>query len=225
MMSLDEAMQYRHTVREYKKTPIPDDVAKQLRDRIKANNEEFGLEMRLVTGSGDAISALFKFVKTKNVNNYIVLAAKNGKDIEEKLGYCGADLMLYAQTLGLNSWWVGGTINKGAARTTGHIPDGCRITGVIVLGYGETQGVPHKSKKPEDIAKYYGDAPYWFVRSVGAVLLAPTAMNKQDFKIRGDGNKVLIGTGGGAMAKTDLGIAKYFFEVGAGKENFVWNNE
>ena len=97
MMSLDEAMQYRHTVREYKKTPIPDDVVKQLRDRIKANNEEFGLEMRLVTGSGDAISALFKFVKTKNVNNYIVLAAKNGKDIEEKLGYCGADLMLYAQ--------------------------------------------------------------------------------------------------------------------------------
>lgn len=225
MLSLDVAMQQRHTVREYKKTPIPDDIAKLLRDRIKENNETYGLEMRLVTGSGDAINALFKFVKTKNVNNYIVLAGKTSKDVEEKLGYCGADLMLYAQQLGLNSWWVGGTINKGAARTTGHIPDGCRITGVIVLGYGENQGVPHKSKRAEDIAKYYGEAPYWFMRGVGAVLLAPTALNRQDFKIRGDGNKVLIGTGGGAMAKTDLGIAKYFFEAGAGKENFVWSNE
>ena len=225
MISIDEAIQNRHTVREYKKTPIPDEIASQLRERIKQLNSEYGLEMRLVLGSGDAINALFKFVKTKNVNNYIVLAGKNTKDVEENLGYCGADLMLLAQMLGLNSWWVGGTINKGAARTTGHIPDGCRITGVIVIGYGEYQGVPHKSKKAEDIAKYYGDAPYWFMRGVGAVLLAPTAMNRQDFKIRGDGNKVLIGTGGGAMAKTDLGIAKYFFEAGAGKENFTWNIE
>ena len=224
-MTFDEAMQLRHTVREYKKTPIPDDIAAQIRDRIKQNNEAYNLEMRLVTGNGDAISALFKFVKTKNVNNYIVLAGKNTKDVEEKLGYCGADLMLFCQTLGLNSWWVGGTINKGAARKTGHVPDGCRVTGVIVIGYGETQGVPHKSKQAEEIAKYYGDPPYWFMRGVGAVLLAPTALNKQDFKIRGEGNKVLIATGGSAMAKTDLGIGKYFFEVGAGKENFVWSNE
>ena len=53
MISIDEAIQNRHTVREYKKTPIPDDIASQLRERIKQLNSEYGLEMRLVLGSGE----------------------------------------------------------------------------------------------------------------------------------------------------------------------------
>lgn len=33
-------------------------------------------------------------------------------ELEEKLGYSGADLMLYAQTLGLNTWYVGGMFDR-----------------------------------------------------------------------------------------------------------------
>lgn len=56
-------------------------------------------------------------------------------------------------------------------------------------------------------------------------LLAPTAVNQQKFRfILHDGNRVeaqakfsFIG-----YSHLDLGIAKYHFEVGAGKDNFTW---
>ena len=52
--------------------------------------------------------------------------------------------------------------------------------------------------------------------------LAPTAMNRQKFLFSLEGNTVTAAAKRGFYAKLDLGIAKYFFEVGAGKENFVW---
>lgn len=46
-MTIDEAIRERHTVRVYKKTPIPADVAKQLNERIKAINEGLDVSCRL----------------------------------------------------------------------------------------------------------------------------------------------------------------------------------
>lgn len=40
--------------------------------------------------------------------------------------------------------------------------------------------------------------------------------------VTGDGNKVTLTAGEGHFAGIDLGIGKYHFEVGAGKENFEW---
>ena len=58
-----------------------------------------------------------------------------------------------------------------------------------------------------------------------AALLAPTAVNQQKFKFfLRDGNKVETKTSFSPWGYTsiDLGIAKYHFEVGAGKSNFEW---
>jgi len=60
---------------------------------------------------------------------------------------------------------------------------------------------------------------------VEAAILAPTAVNQQKFKfVLRDGNKVEAQTRFSIIgyAKLDLGITKYHFEVGAGKDNFVW---
>ena len=67
--------------------------------------------------------------------------------------------------------------------------------------------------------------PEWFVRGVEAALLAPTAVNQQKFVfILHDGNRVEAKArfALSSYTKTDLGIAKCHFEVGAGKENFEW---
>ena len=132
-MTIDEAIRERHTVRVYKKTPIPADVAKQLNERIKAINEGLDVFMSLVTNDSSALNAAVRIGITKNVNNYIVLSGKNEPDLEEKLGYGGADLMLFAQTLGLNTWWVSGTFNKGKARENGGIPGSNLIKGIIII--------------------------------------------------------------------------------------------
>lgn len=55
-----------------------------------------------------------------------------------------------------------------------------------------------------------------------AALLAPTAMNQQKFMLVYEDGKVTATAGKGFYSKIDLGIVKYHFEVGAGKENFIW---
>ncbi len=221
-MNIEEAIRERHTVKIYKKTPIPADVCKQLNERIKALNEGLDVYMSLVTNDSSALNAAVKITFAKNVNNYIVLSGKNESDLEEKLGYGGADIMLFAQTLGLNTWWVSGTFNKGNARERGGIPGSNLIKGIIIIGYGENNGTPHRSKSSIDVSNYSGNPPYWFIKGVGMALLAPTAMNRQGFVINGSGNKVSVECDKGQFSNLERGIIKYHFEIGAGRENFTY---
>lgn len=220
-MTIKEAITQRHMVRKYIDERIPEGTAKLLNGRIAQNNAEFGLNLKLVTGNSDGIGSMAKLLLTKSVYNYIILAGEVCAGLDEKLGYCGADLILYAQTLGLNTWWCGGMFNgKGALK---HLEGtDVRVNGVIAIGYGQTQGVPHKTKTAAEISRYNGETPQWFTDGVDALLCAPTAMNKQPYMVVGDGNKVTITAGDGHFSGIDLGIGKYHFEVGAGKENFEW---
>ena len=220
-MTIKEAVKERHMVRRYTDKPIPPELVEQLNARIAENNAAYGLNLKLVTGNSDGIGGLAKILLTRTVRNYIVLAGRECGNLDEKLGYCGTDLCLYAQTLGLNTWWCGGMFNgKGAQK---HLETGdVRVNGVIAIGYGQTQGVPHKSKTVADVSQYKGTAPQWFIDGVEALLCAPTALNKQPYMVRGDGRRVSITAGDGHFAGIDLGIGKYHFEVGAGRENFEW---
>ena len=219
-MTIKEAKLQRHTVRKYTDEPIAPELVEKLNARIKENNQKYALNLTLVTRNAEGVSALAKLMG-KGVNNYIVLAGEDAPDLDEKLGYCGADVMLYAQTLGLNSWWIGGMCNvKGAQKNLN--AGAARVNGVLAVGYGQTQGTAHKSKSASQISRYNGAAPQWFADGVDALLLAPTALNRQAFKVRGDGNKVSITCDSGHFAGIDLGIGKYHFEVGARKENFEW---
>lgn len=187
---------------------------------MRGSNERRGLAMSLVTENTEAFGPALKLFLAKGVRNYLILAGPDRPGLDEAVGYCGADMMLFAQTLGLNSWWVGGTYSrKGVERNAA--PGAGKILGLIALGYGRTQGVPHRSKRPEEVASYAGPAPEWFVKGVEALLLAPTALNRQAFTVRGEGRKVSI-TCGGAFSGVDLGIGKYHFEIGAGREAFCW---
>ncbi len=218
-MTIGEAMKTRHTVRKYTDKPIPAELVENLKVRIKENNDKYNLSIKLMINDKKAFDAFIKLILAKGVNNYLILSGPDTPDLDEKLGYSGADIMLYAQTLGLNTWWVGSTFNR---KDVSIAADSNRVTGVIAIGYGATQGVPHKSKNPEDISLYNGEAPEWFKNGVAAVLLSPTALNKQAFSIKGDGIKVSMTCNNGIFTGSDLGIAKYHFEVGAGKDNFEW---
>lgn len=48
------------------------------------------------------------------------------------------------------------------------------------------------------------------------------AMEQQKFRLELDGSTVTAKAGVGFYSKIDLGIVKYHFEIGAGKENFTW---
>lgn len=222
-MTIKEAMEVRHTVRSYVDRAISQETVSLLTERIARNNRAYQLSMKLVTEDTRAFPAAMKLILAKGVHNYIVLAGANGSGLDERLGYCGADVMLYAQTLGLNTWWVGGTFSRKSVRKSAGLTKAERMTGILAVGYGATQGTPHKSKRPEEVSTYRGVAPEWFTAGVNAVLLAPTALNRQAFTIAGEGDTVSMTCDNGVFSDIDLGIGKYHFEVGAGTEAFRWS--
>lgn len=132
-------------------------------------------------------------------------------------------LVLLAQTLGLNTCWVGLTYKKIPGTYT--LRDGDIVHCVISLGYGTTPGVQHPLKPVEQFYESEGLPPKWFQDGMEAAMLAPTAVNQQKFKfILHEGNKVEAKTSFSMAGYTniDLGIVKYHFEVGAGKDCFTW---
>ena len=148
------------------------------------------------------------------------MIGKKGDKLDETCGYYGERLVLLAQQLGLNTCWVAMSYSK--IKTAFVVDKGEKLCIVIVLGYGETQGIPHKSKSFEEVAKSDVPVPDWFKNGVKAALLAPTAMNQQKFVFTLQGNQVSAKAGMGFYTKLDLGIVKYHFEVGAAGEPFEW---
>lgn len=216
-------MEKRHTVRKYLDKPLDMDLIGLLNDRIERNNCVYNLTFKLITNNSDGLSSLARLMSNNSVQNYIILAGKDNSDLDKKIGYCGADLILYAQSLGLNTWWCGGMFNgKNALK---HLDNkAVRVNGVIAIGYGKTQGVPHKSKTADQVSHFKGDAPGWFKSGIKALLLAPSALNRQPYIVNGEGNKVSLKVKYGTFSQVDLGIGKYFFELGAGKSNFEWED-
>lgn len=227
-MTLSEAIVSRHSVRRYKDTPLPESVLSALREKIEDINRNAGLHIQLVTDEPKAFSGIMSYGSFSGVRNYLVMAGAKSEELDEKIGYYGEQLVLLAQTLGLNSCWAGLSYSK--IPGTYELGEGEKIGCYIALGYGETQGKGHKIKKAEEVSNADGNSPEWFRRGIDAALLAPTAVNQQKFRIE------YLGPRDGALpevsakatfsmvgyARMDLGIVKYHFEIGAGKENFIW---
>ena len=209
-----EAMRARHSVRSYTDKPIPADVADILEAEIAACNLAGDLHIQLVKDEMQAFSGFMaRYGKFSGVKNYLALVGPKGADLDEKCGCYGERLVLKAQALGLNSCWVAMTYSKipGAFQ----IGSGEKLTVVIALGYGKTQGVSHKSKPLSAVSNAGDGTPDWFKAGVEAALLAPTAMNQQKFTFTYADGKVSAKAGMGFYAKVDLGIVKYHFELGS----------
>lgn len=231
-MTLQEAIVARHSVRQYLEKPIEASVVERLNEEITLCNQEGKLHIQLVTNEPKAFSSsnAFTYGKFRGVSNYLAMVGPKWAD--EAIGYYGERLVLLAQTLGLNSCWVGLTFKKQPDQYT--IANGEKLHCVIALGYGATQGVQHPMRQMERFVAVNGSMlwrprdvvlPDWFKRGMEAALRAPTAVNQQKFfieliyknTVHAYARFSLVG-----YTKMDLGIVKYHFEVGAGKENFTW---
>ena len=252
-MTLEEAIEARHSVRAYKEQPLAENVVKVLEEKIAVLNREGKLHIQLIQNEPKAfLGTMAKYGKFRNVGNYIVMAGQKAAskreesktsldspereqartkfkadDLDERVGYYGEQLVLLAQTLGLNTCWVGLSYSK--VPGTYVLDEGEKIACYIALGYGETQGVGHKIKTVNQVSNASDVTPTWFRKGVEAALLAPTAVNQQKFSFEymgmKDGRHQVHAKKGFSMigyTQMDLGIAKYHFEIGAGKGNFEW---
>ena len=238
-MTLLEAIEARHSVRAYKARPLAEDEARRLEEEIAEVNQTGNLHIQLIRNEPKAFQGtLAKYGKFRNANNYLVMAGKRADDLDERIGYYGEHLVLLAQTLGLNTCWVGLSYRK--IPDTYVLEEGEVVKAYISVGYGETQGTGHRIKTVEQVSrsavKSLGSTenvsettPSWFKKGVEAALLAPTAVNQQKFSFEylgmNDGRHQVRAKKGFSVigyTQMDLGIAKYHFEVGAGTGNFDW---
>lgn len=214
------AIEERHSVRSYTEAKIPQDIRDELQRTIDECNSEGGLHIQAAYDSPGVFEG-FLARSFSGVTDYIALIGKKGDGLDERIGYYGAEVMLRAQQLGLNTCWVVMTYSKKKVKC--EIADGEKMAGILALGYGTEQGTAHKSKPAEELGRCDGEWPGWFRKGIEAAMLAPTAMNKQKFRfeLQADG-KVKAVDLGGSYSAMGVGIAKRFFEIGAGKENFQW---
>jgi nitroreductase len=227
-MTLQEAIQARHNVRAYKNEPLAQAHCRALQAKIDQVNRLGRLHVQLIQDEPRAFQGtLAKYGKFRGVTNYLVMAGVKADDLDDRIGYYGEQLVLLAQTLGMNTCWVGLSYSK--VLGTYVLDDGEVIKAYIAIGYGETQGTTHKIKRIDQVSNVGDDTPEWFRRGVEAALLAPTAVNQQKFSFEylgmKDGRYLVRAHKGFSLigyTRMDLGIAKYHFEIGAGKENFDW---
>ena len=225
-MTLQEAIEARHSVRAYKNEPLADDVVKALEEQIAVLNREGKLHMQLILNEPKAFQGtMAKYGKFRNANNYIVMAGKKAEDLDERIGYYGEQLVLLAQTLGLNTCWVGLSYRK--VEDAYNVGKDEKLVCVIAIGYGETQGVTHKVRNVEQVSNASDLTPAWFKKGVEAALLAPTAVNQQKFSFEYVGmsnNRHRVKAKKGfsiiGYSQIDLGIAKCHFDIVAGVNNF-----
>jgi hypothetical protein len=217
-MDIMEAIRERHSVRRYTDKKIEGEVLDKLKKVIDECNKQSGLNIQLITDEPDAFDSIIaRYGSFRNVKNYVALVGDNSKikKFDESCGYFGEKIVLAAAQLGLNTCWVAATFSKKKCKAV--VGDGEKLHMVIAIGYGENNGIYHEKKPVERLYRADGEVPDWFMRGMEAARLAPTAINRQRFLFELSGNTVQARALSGPYVKTDLGIVKYHFEVGAGK--------
>ncbi|MBQ9979703.1 MAG: nitroreductase family protein [Oscillospiraceae bacterium] len=221
-MDIHEAVHARHAVRKFLPHKIEGGTLTLLNEEIERCRKESGLNINLALQSPQAFGNFTDhYGFFSGVQNYIALGGADSPDLEEKVGYWGEQIVLKAQMIGLSTCWVGQSYSR--RKTKISLAPGEKLVCVIPIGYGATRGVPHKSRPMAKLCRCDGQMPDWFRRGMEYVMLAPSGLNQQNVLfVLGGGNRVFAQGTGGFFAQVDLGIAKFHFELGAGKDNFVW---
>lgn len=214
MSELEKAIRERHSVRNYTPEHIRAEKIVKLNDKIKELNEAGNLHLQLIEDAGNTYNRLLnRAMGLGSAPSVIACVGPDDDTLEQRIGYYGEQLVVFAQTLGLNTCWAG-TFNK--KNIGADVRDGERLVISIAIGYGDGNGRPHKSKDMEQVIDAKGDRPYWFNKGVELALLAPTAINQQKFLIRlNEDETVDFVDKGGVFSQVDLGIVKCHFEIGS----------
>ena len=212
-----DAIRQRHSVRQYKADRIEEEKVALIKAKIDELNAEGDLNLQFIEDAEKTYNKLFNRVSgLGSAPSVIACVGKDDKSLDQRVGYYGEKLVLYAQTLGLNTCWTG-TFNR--KKISADIPDGERLVISIAIGYGKDSGKERKTKSKEQLSEASSQRPEWFDKGVEMAMLAPTAINQQKFLIKlNDDESVAFIDKGGVLSQVDLGIVKCHFELGSGKK-------
>ena len=220
-MTLLEAISVRRSIRKYNGLIIPEDIREKIVKRCKKLGDFSHIKFIPKFNVKGVFNPLVTFGAFKNCYNYIaVVAPKTYK--EDTAGYFSEQLVLYLETLGVGTCFVGASYSRFDVKI--EKDKGDKIFILIAFGLWDyTEMNPRRSKKPTDVSNVTDLSPSWFKDGISSALLAPTALNQQKFYIELiNQNTVSIKSFPGPFSLFDKGIVKCNFEIAAGKDNFTW---
>lgn len=197
-MTIAEAVKVRHTIRAYSGKAIEGERLKKLQEMIRHANEEGGLHFQLINGQENALSPFrIRYGKWTGVTNYIAIVGPDTPNLEQKCGYYGEQIVLWAETAGLKTGWVETTCEQ--VPDSFSVEEGERFVMSLCIGESDKAGGPHKLKAVSQLSDVAGAMPEWFEKGMELAQLAPTAGNQQLFCIHYDGEKLFMTTEKGLL--------------------------
>ncbi len=158
------------------------------------------------------------------------IGRENDPAVQESVGYVGEGLVLESTRFGLATCWVGGFFKPAVARAAVELQSGERIYAVTPVGhpaevisrsermiYGA--GKPRPRRELAEIAPGSTEWPEWAQAAMKAAQVAPSAMNRQPWRFRMEGDDLVVGLVGSDTPKVskrlDCGIAMLHAELAA----------
>lgn len=244
--SVIELIKMRTSVRSFDDIEIKSSDVKKLKDYIDEINKETRIKARFIlTAQDDKGDKTAKKLGTYGIisgaNSFIVgILDKDEKDYLE-FGYLFEKIVLFATDLGLGTCWLGGTFNKNSFKKNLNLEENEFIPIVSPVGmkkekptvldsFMRTAAGSNKRKPWNEL--FFEENPTkdlnenmagLYVTPMEMVRLAPSASNKQPWRIIRDKNNfhfLLSRTKGYGVSsydlqKNDIGIAKCHFELTA----------
>ncbi len=225
-------IQARKSVRTYDSQAALDftELTKEI-ERVNQTTGPFGhkIHVSLVASTEDSSQMkLGTYGMIKGASNYLVVTIDSNDDCWLDLGFLFEDLILKATALGFGTVWMAGTFSRKHFKAAIDLKDNQLIPIVSPIGLASVRPsfvdkyvVKSKNHVRKDFNQLFYNSDLSPLElnpsnpihnALEMVRLAPSAMNKQPWRVICEGNKYhFFNSLGFAKSKIDLGIAIYHF--------------
>lgn len=238
-MTFMELIRSRRSVRTFDGSALKTEDAERILACADAAENPYGIpiEWRLLSAKKDGLSSPV----IVGTDTYIAGKLRPVPHGEEAFGYAFEEVVLFAESLGVGSTWIAGTMDRPAFERAMELKEGEVMPCVSPLGYPapkmslrETmmrKGV--KADRRLDFGKLFFDGAFdnplteakagILAEPLEAVRWAPSAVNKQPWRVIWDGraahfyekkSRGYVSASGWDLQKIDLGIAMCHFARG-----------
>ena len=232
------AIAKRRSRRQFNGTLLTREHIKRMHSVCKNFRPFDGVHAELIEESPDSIlkGIIGSYGVIKGASTFLAFVG-NARNpfVHEQVGYTGEGIILEAESLRLNTCWVGGNFRPDVVASHIDIARGETVFAVAPIGYAERKttfteklvsgfGWTHRRKQLPHLVHGLNkkEWPDWMESSLEAARLAPSAFNRQPWRFLSDSHSITVAVDGRnvrreeTMSKRlDCGVAMLHIELGA----------
>lgn len=243
----------RKSQRSYDGNKLKKEDEKLLLDYLNDKNNLIGkfgniIKMHLISTIGKDVEKISTYGVVKNAPNYLVTVCKNTREGMIDCGYVVEKLMLFLESKGISTCWLGGTYKRNQLNVP--VGEGEFIPIISPIGYAAKKRT-FSDRTVRRIAKSNSRIDFnqlFFMNSFNEAIennqlkkrleyvrIGPSASNKQPWRIIVDNHDIAhlyiertpnygYGKLGYDIQMVDMGIAMCHYEIAKGNVEFIMSN-